>query len=186
MIVSQTLGVGRRLARCAPVLCITALSDPQSAIAGDFHGHHGSECIATDNVEADWNRSEHRITRSGAAGSGNLFCPVVRDSFTDDCWWGFELLALCAPEVVIARVQVQDSHGGGDVSCTLRARDMTGAAIDFDTQVTSGTPGTQELGMLVLWAPDEGTYLLTCSMPSNGPQGFAKLFGYVIEEHEAE
>jgi hypothetical protein len=153
---------------------LTALfAAPGAAEAEDVHSYHAAHCRAFDGTEGDWNRSEFRITRTGASGDGSLFCPVQRDEFS--CGSG------CDVEL---RVQVLDSHTTGDVMCTFSARAETGSSTSFASDSTAGSGGVDVLTMNVDSPPGDGTYMLKCSMPSNGPAGFAKIFGYATFEEQ--
>jgi hypothetical protein len=147
---------------------------PTAAAAEDAKSFHASHCLPTDGVESDWSRSEYRISRTGNAGNGNLLCPVVRDVW--DC--GF----LGCVAITDVQVRVYDASVAGDVSCSFSARNETGSSVFYATDATSLAGGNDVLEMSIGWPTGDGTYTLKCSMPANGVQGIAKIFGYSIDE----
>lgn len=151
---------------------------PSLADADDRKTYHGSQCQTTDGIETAYNRSEYRITRVSSAGSGNLMCPVVRDTFGCDALIGGCVLGS------EARVRVYDAHTQGSVSCSFSSRNETGSSIYYSTDATNYglSQGHDTLVMYGGWPTGNGTYSLRCQMPPNNGYGYTKLYGYMIEE----
>jgi hypothetical protein len=147
---------------------------PGSAAAEDAKSFHASQCLPMDGVESDWSRTEYRISRTGAAGNGNLLCPVLRDVW--DC--GF----LGCVAITDMQVRVYDASVAGDVSCSFSARNETGSSVYYDTDSTTLAGGHDTLEMSIGWPTGDGTYTLKCSTPTNGAQGTTKIFGYSVDE----
>jgi hypothetical protein len=146
-----------------------------TAEASDDKSYPAYACQATDGLESNFNRSEYRMTRTGSGGSGTLMCPVIKDVYECDNFWG----APCSSAEV--QVEVYDGHLQGDIACTFSARNETGSRVAYATD-------TSELGHDTLkmkvnkWPTGRGAYALRCSLPTNDSQGYTKLYGYFVKE----
>lgn len=143
--------------------------------ASDDKSYPAYACQATDGLEENFNRSEYRITRTGGGGAGTLLCPVIKDVYECDNFWG----APCSS--VGARVEVYDGHLQGDVRCTFSARNETGSQIAYDNDTSQLGHDTLAFS-LNKWPDGRGAYALRCSLPTNGSQGYTKIYGYFVEE----
>lgn len=165
------------------IIAITILgllgTTASSAHAEDWKTYHGSQCHSINGIDSDYNRSEYRVTRSFDTGSGDLMCPVIRDTF--DCGWGG-----CVQQTVV-EVSVLDHHTGnnGTITCSFSARNETGSATYYDSDDTSAVWGWSNDTLVMStpgWPPNEGAYALKCSLPVNSGSNYAKLFSYVVKE----
>jgi hypothetical protein len=82
-------------------------------------------------------------------------------------------------------IKVFDYHTGGDVSCTLSARNATGSAYWYSTDKTSLAGGTDKLSVngSAKWG-DFDNYILKCVMPVNGSKGYTKIYSYKVDEFD--
>lgn len=145
--------------------------------ASDDKSYPAYGCQATDGIETNFNRSEYRLTRTGTGGSGTVLCPVINDVHECDNFWG----NACGGAEV--KVKVYDGHLGGNITCTFSARSETGSSTAYDTDTSQ--LGHDTLTMSVSdWPSGRGAYALSCSMPTNGSQGYTKVFGYFVEEDQ--
>lgn len=145
------------------------------AAAGDRHMHHGAFCQATNGVDSDYNRSPYRITRL-TGSSGHLVCPVAHDVFECSGWGG------CVKGMSV-EVSVLDWHSQSDISCTLSAHNATGSAYWWDSDKTAGmTVDTLKMSGSAHWSKFD-SYVLECTLPTNGNAGYTKLYSYTVNEN---
>ncbi len=132
------------------------------ADAGNSIRHHGSECFEMGYETGAFNRSEYRITRTGAGGSGKLICPfnVNRES-----GWARAL------------VNVNDRHDSAEIVCSLQARTDDGNMNTYDSQTTLGSPGKHSLE-LEIGHHGMDTKILVCDLPANAGSNYTKLYNY--------
>jgi hypothetical protein len=152
----------------AVLLCLAS-----PAFATDGTGYHAAGCFEQGKETGDFDRSEYRITRIGAAGSGYLLCPIHRMSYST-----------CVTDWSIrVEVHVIDSHPTADVTCWLLQKDRQGNTFNWSSMTSYGSSTTlQTLTMNVSVTDFTTRYVLKCSMPVNSGSSYTKIHGYYVTE----
>lgn len=150
------------------------------ARASDRHTYHASACQATDGINANYNRSPYRITKTGGSGIGHLLCPVLHDAFSEK--YDDLLIRINSLEV---EVSVQDWHSQNDITCALSVRATNGGAYWWHSDKTTGMEfATLKLGPGWVDRSEPHAYLLECDVPTNDANGYAKIFNYTALERK--
>ena len=129
-----------------------------TASASDDKSYPAYACQATDGLESNFNRSEYRLTRVGAGGSGTVLCPVIKDVYECDNFWG----GPCSSAQV--EVEVYDQHHDGNITCAFTARNETGSQVAYDSDTSVQGHDTLKMN-LNKWPTGRGAYALRCTMP---------------------
>ncbi|MBI4509825.1 MAG: hypothetical protein HY698_09310 [Deltaproteobacteria bacterium] len=156
-------------------VAMSMLSPTRDAGAGstDDKSYPAFMCLESGSETGDFNRSEYRITRTGSAGSGVLLCPLVRDAFSSPSVYS-DYDADMTVEVTL-----QDNHFREDITCTVINKLLSdGSAFSYKSATTEGASTTAKKLTMKGGFALQGYSFLKCQVPTNGTDGWTRIFAY--------
>jgi hypothetical protein len=159
---------------CAALMTMASLNE---AGATDDKSYPAFTCLESGTGTSDFDRSEYRITRTGSAGTGLLLCPLVRDTFESGGIFSGYVMS------INAEITLQDNHFTENITCTIFNKRLSdGSAYSYKSASTEGSSATVKKLLVGDAFTMEGYAFLKCSVPTNGSNGYTRIFAYKVKE----
>lgn len=156
------------------IFAVFLLFNFSSVFAGDTKVYPAYMCIEKHQQTNAFSKSSHRVTRIKNAGSGELLCPIVRDTLKDNAG------AFKKRGAILVKVNTFRTDPAPRIKLTFRKFNSKGNLLQEVVKHPLG--GYQSTHLDLKFRSNEDYYSLEIQMGVNKHRQISKVYSYVMYE----